>query len=150
MCSIQFANLSARLGDINVRDLFSIHEGWREDDELNRKAINRAIELYSDCRNFHLFGVEVNGRVVGLIGVCRVSDRVGEIRHIVVHPSVRVRGIGRTMIAQIADRLDLAELIAETDTDAVGFYRRVGFNIESLGEKYPGRERFTCTWRVPI
>ncbi|MGG4554653.1 hypothetical protein ABEX11_20625 [Paenibacillus humicus] len=34
---------------------------------------------------------------------------------------------------------------AETDKDAVDFYRRLGFNITSLGQKYPGVERFQCS-----
>lgn len=34
---------------------------------------------------------------------------------------------------------------AETDKNAVNFYRKIGFNITSLGEKYPGVERFKCT-----
>ncbi|MNP39986.1 hypothetical protein D3C76_1335850 [compost metagenome] len=33
---------------------------------------------------------------------------------------------------------------AETDKDTVGFYKKIGFSITSLGEKYPGVERFEC------
>ena len=33
---------------------------------------------------------------------------------------------------------------AETDADAVGFYEQVGFTVTSLGESYPGVERFRC------
>ena len=33
--------------------------------------------------------------------------------------------------------------------DAVEFYRKLGFSIESLGEKYPGVERFRCTLQRP-
>jgi hypothetical protein len=36
-------------------------------------------------------------------------------------------------------------LEAETDSDAVGFYRSCGFTVLSLGEVYPGVERFRCT-----
>lgn len=42
--------------------------------------------------------------------------------------------------------LALHHLDAETDADAVDFYRRCGFAVESLGERYPGVERFRCTW----
>ncbi|GAA0394735.1 hypothetical protein GCM10008933_26940 [Paenibacillus motobuensis] len=37
-----------------------------------------------------------------------------------------------------------AKIIAETDQDAIGFYSKIGFEIHSLGEKYPGVERFQC------
>ena len=35
---------------------------------------------------------------------------------------------------------------AETDKDAVDFYRKLGFSVTSLGEKYPGVERFHCEY----
>jgi len=38
----------------------------------------------------------------------------------------------------------LTYLEAETDAEAVKFYKKMGFQIQSLGEKYPGIERFHC------
>lgn len=38
-------------------------------------------------------------------------------------------------------------IYTETDNDAVDFYRKYGFEITSLGEKYPGVERFLCEFR---
>jgi hypothetical protein len=37
---------------------------------------------------------------------------------------------------------------AETDEEAADFYRNIGFTVESLGEKYPGIERFKCTFET--
>ncbi|PFE51898.1 GNAT family N-acetyltransferase, partial [Bacillus cereus] len=39
---------------------------------------------------------------------------------------------------------ELTYIEAETDKEAVGFYKKCNFKIESLGEKYPGIERFYC------
>jgi len=39
-------------------------------------------------------------------------------------------------------------LYATTDAEAVGFYRRCGFAVHSLGELFPGVERFECTWQL--
>jgi ribosomal protein S18 acetylase RimI-like enzyme len=52
--------------------------------------------------------------------------------------------VGRQLVRGVGARFPGATLEAETDGDAVGFYRRIGFGIESLGEKYPGRARFRC------
>lgn len=41
-------------------------------------------------------------------------------------------------------RLAKGELRAETDGDAVGFYRACGFSVVSLDEKYPGCVRYLC------
>ncbi|WP_268921683.1 hypothetical protein [Metabacillus sediminilitoris] len=38
-------------------------------------------------------------------------------------------------------------ITAETDKEAVVFYRNYGFKITSLGEKYPGVERFLCEYK---
>ncbi len=50
------------------------------------------------------------------------------------------------MLAQLVHQEGLLHLQAETDRDAVGFYGKAGFTVTSLGEKYPGVERFACRW----
>ncbi|MCL6600332.1 MAG: GNAT family N-acetyltransferase [Alicyclobacillus macrosporangiidus] len=66
--------------------------------------------------------------------------------HIAVRPSERNKGLGRQMLKRIVSSSGITELYAETDRESVGFYRRCGFSIESVGEKYPGVERFRCRW----
>jgi len=51
------------------------------------------------------------------------------------------------MIDELVRREAAAEVTAETDRDAVEFYRKYGFSIRSLGEKYAGVKRFVCTLR---
>lgn len=79
-----------------------------------------------------------------------VFERTGEVRFtiliITVRRERRNQGVGRLLI----DHLIRAEgdpiIEAETDGDAVGFYHSLGFRIRSLGEKYPGIERFRCIY----
>lgn len=73
------------------------------DEDRNREAVSRAIDPYGRHSDFYLFGTEIEGTVVGLIGVMLRPDHVGEIRHIVVHPSARCRGkrIQRTGVAGV-------------------------------------------------
>jgi hypothetical protein len=52
------------------------------------------------------------------------------------------------MIHRYMAEYNIRELVAETDIDSVNFYLKTGFSVESLGEKYPGRERFRCVYRV--
>lgn len=72
-----------------------------------------------------------------------------EIRHIAVASHSRSRGLGSRMIGEVAKLHGIQEIFAETDIDAVGFYRKIEFKIKSLGEKYPGRERFYCAKTLP-
>ena len=87
--------------------------------------------------------------VLGLIGLRRTGGDSGEITHIAVDPRRRLHGVGQHMVAEVRRIESLRILVAETDSDAVGFYRRCGFEVAHLGEKYPGVDRFLCTYREP-
>jgi ribosomal protein S18 acetylase RimI-like enzyme len=58
---------------------------------------------------------------------------------------VRGEGLGRRLINEILSLQGGSTIQAETDKDAVNFYRSCGFEVKSLGELYPGVERFVCT-----
>ncbi|WP_337993591.1 GNAT family N-acetyltransferase [Lysinibacillus sp. CNPSo 3705] len=66
------------------------------------------------------------------------------MKHIAVLADQRGKGIGSKMIHFIASKYP--SIVAETDYEAVDFYRCYGFFITSLGEKYPGVERFLCQY----
>ncbi len=85
--------------------------------------------------------------LAGLLRMRRTGRRSAEITHIAVVPERRRGGLGRAMIEELLQLERLDEVVAETDGDAVGFYRRCGFDVHSLGEQYPGVERFRCALR---
>ena len=94
------------------------------------------------------FVAQVGEDVVG--AACVTSNAKGyELALIAVEEHWRGRGVGRQLLTHIVDVLGVDELYAETDRDSVGFYRAMGWTISSLGEKYPGVERFDCRWRAP-
>lgn len=100
---------------------------------------------YVKNSNRHLYLMEE----AALIGIDLKDASRCEIRHIAVGVDCRSSGIGSRMIEEVTKRHEVQEIFAETDVDAVGFYRKIGFNIKSLGEKYPGRERFYCVKTLP-
>ncbi|MDO4263956.1 MAG: GNAT family N-acetyltransferase [Deinococcus sp.] len=95
-----------------------------------------------------LLGLEGGGKLLGLIGLAERGDGEATITHIAVAEAGQGRGTGRRLLALAAAR-GLGQLDAETDAAAVGFYRACGFRVRSLGEKYPGVERFACGWTAP-
>ncbi|WP_090914585.1 MULTISPECIES: GNAT family N-acetyltransferase [unclassified Bacillus (in: firmicutes)] len=100
---------------------------------------------YSKLLNRKLYSLELEGEIVGCIGIEIISVKECEIKHIAVSSVQRDKGIGSNMINYISNKYPL--IYAETDNDAVEFYRKYGFEITSLGEKYPGVERFLCEFR---
>lgn len=114
------------------------------------EKINRIIEqMYFDPSATLYILTDDDDTALGIVGFRRVGDSA-EILHIAVDEQKRNRGIGRKIIDKLLALEKLTELVAETDRDAVGFYRRYGFSIHSLGEKYPGVERFYCRFELSV
>ena len=101
-------------------------------------------EKYRNDPSRRLLGRTENQELVGLIGVIHQTEDEVELKHIAIHSSYRRQGLGRKLIMEYMEQHHIRRMEAETDKDAVNFYRRIGFNITSLGEKYPGVERFKC------
>ncbi|BAH56087.1 GNAT family N-acetyltransferase [Rhodococcus opacus] len=78
---------------------------------------------------------------VGVIGYSATPDQL-TLLHLATDPTCRQQGIGTALIHWVHARHPDIPLAAETDADAVRFYEKTGFTSTSLGEKYPGVERF--------
>ncbi|MGG5785441.1 GNAT family N-acetyltransferase [Bacillus albus] len=78
------------------------------------------------------------------IGIEIIGTNKARICHIAVVPQYRHKGIALKMIKEVVRMHQLTYVEAETDKEAVEFYKKSGFQVQSLGEKYPGVERFQC------
>lgn len=102
---------------------------------------------YEEDTDRIVWGYTLLGVTAGMLGVKFQSAHEAVLLHAAVQQSYQGAGIGRRMIRTFLEHFpDVRRLEAETDRDAVGFYRALGFEIESLGEKYQGVERFRCIW----
>lgn len=72
------------------------------------------------------------------------SGRGFTVEAIAVARTARGSGHGRQLLDEVARLGGHQWIEAETDATSVGFYRACGFSITSLGEVYPGVERFAC------
>ncbi|KAA0765684.1 GNAT family N-acetyltransferase [Bacillus sp. SH5-2] len=78
------------------------------------------------------------------IGIEVIGSMKARICHIAVMPKYRHQGIALRMIKEIVRVHQFTYIEAETDDEAVEFYKKSGFEIKSLGEKYSGIGRFHC------
>lgn len=129
-----------RLHEKSILSVLSHSVYMPTDDKMNRLA-----DDYQADADIHIFACTQEEAVLGVIGVQTLAGDSVQIRGMAVDPTVRGRGIGSKLIAFVGSRFPGCQIIAETDDDAVGFYRSCGFAIESLGEKYPGVIRYLCT-----
>lgn len=115
--------------------------------EPSTERIDALLNKVYSAQKANLFGLRHQGTIVAVAGTRRVTNSIAELLHIAVKPSEQNKGFGRELVGLLVRTEGITELFAETDHDSVGFYKQCGFSIESLGEKYPGVERFVCRWR---
>lgn len=78
----------------------------------------------------HMWGLEAEGRLVGVMGLQSVQD-IDLIRHAYVLPAWQRHGVGATLITELRERSSRAMLVGTwaAATWAIGFYRRHGFEL---------------------
>lgn len=92
------------------------------------ERIRRKLEDYRTEPGRQVFVWSVDGRTVSAAGVREVGE-AAEILHLGTAPGEEGRGYARALLHAVAAHLNAAKLLAETDDDAVGFYRRAGFEV---------------------
>ena len=87
----------------------------------------------------------VSGERAGIL-ILRIKDSDSEIVGIAVSPRFRRRGIGKAMLCHVAKQEKLTSIRAQTDADAIGFYRSCGFSEEKTIVEYPDGKaiRYNC------
>jgi len=103
-------------------------------------AINKLVQ-YLNHPTWSMYGWLENGEIIGICGFeVHQTNRV-DILHIAVSGDARKRGIGSAMLTALQELFCLP-LKAETDDDAVEFYRKIGFETTAF-QKTKG----TCSFR---
>ena len=131
----------------------------------DKQQILRLYDVYKDCMflpNEDKFARKVDGFLAddaievfacledgepkGMMVVSFAQAAQTEIVGIAVAQTARHRGIGSYMIAQLMEERRLPSVYAETDDDAVEFYRKNGFEITKVSEEYDGETvvRYRC------
>ena|SRR5205085_8739046 len=95
--------------------------------------------------NHHLIGAFSDDILIGIIGV-EITDEICAIKHISVSDENRMKGIGKQLIIYIVHHFSIKNFIAETDDDAVDFYRKCGFQCTSFESPYG--KRYRCKYSL--
>ena len=113
------------------------------------KFTSRANEFMSNDA-IHIYGHYEDERITGIIVINRNQDGSYEIKGIAVAPEYRNRGIGKKLIQYACDEFFISTLHAETDDDAVDFYKHCGFEAQEFMRTSESGEykRYKCTLRT--
>jgi len=104
------------------------------------------LTTYIESDNKKLYGNYFSGSLIGLIGITSNGSEV-EINHLAVNLEFRMKGTGKQLVYFILNEYPDKRVFLETDDEAVEFYKSIGFQINHLGEKYPGNPRYLCIWK---
>jgi ribosomal protein S18 acetylase RimI-like enzyme len=110
--------------------------------------LEKVVSAYKSNAELELYGYESEGEIVGVIGLRIDAAKSLTIDHLAVKPECRGAGFGRGLILEAIALKAPSQVAVETDEESVDFYRSIGFEIESLGEKYPGVEHFRCIYDI--
>ena len=111
------------------------------------ERVRLQLEAYRTDPSRRVFVWEEEGKAVCAAGVRQKEDEA-EVLHVGTAPGHEGRGHARALLGAVLGHLGAARMVAETDGDAVGFYRRAGFEVENAPPR-GNRPRFRVTLIQP-
>ncbi len=82
--------------------------------------------------------------LLGVIGLQRTDNIQVEIMHIAVAKDHQGKGVGRFMIEEAFRYSGTDTIVAETDSDAVDFYKKCGFKVKLQKDNILDTDRYWC------
>ena len=135
--NIEFSDIKESLCDEKIYSLLapSVFEPTPE------RLADRA-ERYIKNADTSVYSGFAGGEYKGIV-VFKITGNSAEILDIAVKEEDRGKGIGTAFLNFIFSRFDITEITAETDDEAVGFYKKYGFRIAGTKIKF-NTVRYIC------
>lgn len=113
--------------------------------ELSGDELGRIVD--AELPLLEVLGYMRDDVLVGFVAF-EYSDQQTTIEYIAVADGAQRCGIGSALVEVVANATNGGVLCAQTDDDAVDFYRRLAFNVEvgTRDNRWPDRTRYDC-WR---
>ena len=105
------------------------------------RLLSRAEKYQADDKS-KVYAYSENGEYKGII-VFKTEDNTAEILDIAVKPEYRGKGIGSMLIDYIFSKFAVSKITAETDNDAIGFYKKYGFIVADTKVEFDTK-RYVC------
>lgn len=127
---------------VEIRPASADEPGVPELLSLAASDADSALQNYRKDSAAMLLAAIVDGDLVGILGYA-ADDSAVTVLHIATVARLRRAGVASALLDALCRSVPAGlPIVAETDRDGVEFYAANGFTVTSLGEKYPGVERF--------
>lgn len=111
--------------------------------EATEQKLRARAQKYFDSLNTYVYTFLEDGEYMGIV-VFSKSESVATICDIAVKYQHTGKGIGRKMIEYILNCFNVCSIVAETDDDAVDFYKKCGFDVANTESEFDIK-RYICT-----
>ena len=98
------------------------------------RLLNRA-KKYQEDENTNIYAYKDNGEHKGIV-IFKIINNSATILDIAVKPEYQGHGIGSKLIDFIFNSFNVDSITAETDDDAIGFYKKYGFTVADTKVKF--------------
>ena len=105
------------------------------------RLLNRA-KKYQEDENANIYAYKHNGQYKGIV-IFKIINNSETILDIAVKPEHRGQGIGSKLIDFIFNSFNAQNITAETDDDAIGFYKKYGFTVADTKVEFDTK-RYVC------
>lgn len=114
-----------------------------------QEKLEKIAKEYGQNSNVHPFGAFENNQLIGFIVIknIRGQHKYYEIIDISVQKQYRKLGIASKLIDYVIKNFDMVSLSAETDEEAVGFYKKYGFSVK-LAHVIENVSRYRCEYKL--
>lgn len=110
------------------------------------EKLSKLVQKYHENKGILPFASFNRNQISGIIVLKKTNNESYEIIDIAVDKDYRRQGIASKLIDYVIEKLNIKILFAETDDDAVVFYKKYGFKTEAV--KNEGYTRYKCTLRT--
>ena len=143
-CAVMNIKLIEKKESVLTQEAYTVYQQCMYKPDYNTYL--RKINDYFNDKNIKIFISLNENKIVGLLVLTLNGDNSAEIIGIAVHGSFQKQGIGSYMVRESANKMHLHKVLAETDDDAVGFYKNVGFEITKEVKHYDNGsvDRYHC------
>lgn len=107
------------------------------------RLLSRA-EKYQADDKVKAYAYSDNGEYKGII-VFKIKEQTAEILDIAVKSEYQGKGIGSMLIDYIFSKFAVSKITAETDYDAIGFYKKYGFTVTDTKVNHDTK-RYVCEY----
>ena len=110
------------------------------------EKFNNKVDLFLNDNYVKIFACFEQDKILGVMVFSFMEQKKIEIIGIATDVSACGKGIGSYMINQVVNNYGLLSVYAETDNDAVGFYRNNNFSVAQFSENYGNKTvvRYKC------